>query len=144
MTGQSIVILGGGVNHLVLGSSYVGFSVSDTTTMADDIRDHFTELGVENNDLMSDFRLFPNPVNNAANLSLFMVTVSRLLVQPFRQDSPDFGVLDLKAHFRGRKYVAETLKLLPETPDPILLLQVFDTVAQLGCIHPVEPCFSSP
>ena len=74
-------------------------------------------------------------VNNAANLSLFMVTVSRLLVQPFRQDSPDFGVLDLKAHFRGRKYVTETLKLLPEMPEPILLARIFHTIAQIGSIH---------
>ena len=56
-------------------------------------------------------------VTNAANLSLFMVNVARLLLQEFRQESPDFSVLDLKAHFRGRKYVTETLKLLPEMPD---------------------------
>jgi len=49
----------------------------------------------------------------------------------------------LKAHFRGRKYVSETIKLLPEKPDPILLAQVFDTVARLGSIHPVEPGFNS-
>jgi putative transposase len=83
-------------------------------------------------------------VTNAVNLSLFMVNVSHLLLRQFRQFNPQAGILDLKAHFRGRRYVSETLKLLPETPDPILLSQVFDTVAQLGCIHPVEPCLSSP
>src|SRR5574341_142730 len=86
----------------------------------------------------------PTAVTNAANLALFMVNVAHCLLALFRQLHPNAGVLDLKAHFRGRRYVSETLKLLPETPDPILLAQVFDTVAQLGSIHPVEPCFNSP
>jgi hypothetical protein len=74
-------------------------------------------------------------VTNAASLSLFMVNVSRLLLQAFHQDTPDFGILDLKAHFRGRKYVTETLKLLPEMPEPILLDHIFHTIAQIGSIH---------
>jgi putative transposase len=82
-------------------------------------------------------------VTNAANLSLFMVNIAALLLRDFRQLNPQFGVLDLKAHFRGRKYVSETIKLLPEKPDPILLAQVFDTVARLGSIHAVEPTFNS-
>lgn len=82
-------------------------------------------------------------VTNAANLSLFMVNLAALLLRDFRRLNPLFGVLDLKAHFRGRKYVAETIKLLPEKPDPILLAQVFDTVARLGSIHSVEPTFNS-
>jgi putative transposase len=83
-------------------------------------------------------------VTNAANLSLFMVNITHLLLRQFRRLNPQAGVLDLKAHFHGRRYVSETLKLLPESPDPILLAQAFDTVARLGCIHPVEPCLSSP
>lgn len=75
------------------------------------------------------------PVTNAANLSLFMVNLSHTLLQPFRQDSPNAGVLDLKAHYRGRKYVTETLKLLPEMPEPILIEHIFATVARMGCIH---------
>ena len=83
-------------------------------------------------------------VTNAANLSLFMVNVSQLLLRHFRQFNSQAGVLDLKAHYHGRRYVSETLKLLPEMPDPILLQQVFDTVVQLGCIHPAETCLSPP
>jgi putative transposase len=82
-------------------------------------------------------------VTNAANLSLFMVNLVALLLRDFRHLNPQFGVLDLKAHFRGRKYVSETIKLLPEKPDPVLLAQVFDTVARLGSIHSVEPAFNS-
>jgi putative transposase len=83
-------------------------------------------------------------VTNAASLSLFMVNLTHLLLRQFRQLNPQAGVLDLKAHFHGHKYVSETLKLFPETPDPILLSQVFGAVAQLGCVHPVEPCLSPP
>jgi hypothetical protein len=82
-------------------------------------------------------------VTNAANLSLFMVNLAALLLRDFRLLNPQVGVLDLKAHFRGRKYVSETIKLLPEKPDPILLAQVFDTVARLGSIHAVDPAFNS-
>ena len=82
------------------------------------------------------------PVTNAANLSLFMVNLAARLLRDFRQLNPQLGVLDLKAHFRGRKYVSETIKLLPEKPDPILLAQVFDTVACLGSIHAVEPALN--
>ena len=78
-------------------------------------------------------------VTNAANLALFMVNVSQLLLRDFRLS----GVLDLKAHFLGRKYVSETFKLLPEIPDPILMAQVFDKVSSLGCIHSTELCLNS-
>jgi IS4 transposase len=82
-------------------------------------------------------------VTNAANLSLFMVNLAHLLLRGFRQDTLHFGVLDLKAHFRGRKYVVETLKLLPEMPDPVLLDHIFETVAKIGSIHMAEPHLNS-
>jgi len=83
-------------------------------------------------------------VTNAANLSLFMVNVADLLLRDFRRQNLAFGVLDLKAHFRGYKYVAETIKFLPEKPDPILLGQAFAAVARLGAIHAAESCSHSP
>jgi DDE superfamily endonuclease len=83
-------------------------------------------------------------VTNAANLSLFMVNVAHSLLRDFRHTAPLFGVLDLKALFRGRKYVSETLKLLPQMPEPILLAHIFDTVTRLGSIHAAEPDFNSP
>lgn len=79
-------------------------------------------------------------VTNAANLSFFMVNFSTLLLRRFQEMNPDFSVLDLKAHYRGCRYVAETLKLLPQKPDTLLLAAVFDQIARLGMIHPaVEP-----
>ena len=83
-------------------------------------------------------------VTNAANLSLFMVNISHLLLREFRQTSTQFGILDLKAHFRGRKYVMETLKLLPQMPEPILTEYIFDKIAQVGAIHTSEIRFNSP
>jgi putative transposase len=83
------------------------------------------------------------PITNAANLSLFMVNVSQSLLRPFRQDNLAFSVLDLKAHFRGHKYVLETIKLLPQKPEPFLLAQIFDHVARLGSIHCPQPCLNS-
>jgi putative transposase len=75
------------------------------------------------------------PVYNAANLAMFMVNVSQTLIRYCRPTCPTFSVNDLKAHFRGRKYVTETLKLLPQMPEPIFIDQIFANIAQLGRIN---------
>jgi putative transposase len=77
-------------------------------------------------------------VNHAATLALFMVTVAHLLLKPFRKNHPTCGILDLKAYFRGHTYVCETLKRLPQHPEPILMAQIFDHMARLGSVHPAE------
>lgn len=74
-------------------------------------------------------------ITNAANLSLFMVNVSYLLLRDFRQKDSTVNVLDLKAYHRGHIYVAETLKWLPQKPEPILMAHIFKQVSQLGRIH---------
>jgi putative transposase len=75
------------------------------------------------------------PVYNAANLAMFMVNVSPVLIRYFRSDCPTFRVNDLKARFRGHKYVTETLKLLPQMPEPIFIDQIFANIAQIGSIN---------
>jgi hypothetical protein len=82
-------------------------------------------------------------VTNAANLSLFMVDVSQVLMCEYRQDDPDFSVLDLKAYYRGYRYVTETIKMLPQKPDDNLVSQLFHKVAALGRIHPAKMPVSS-
>jgi putative transposase len=77
----------------------------------------------------------PTAVTNAANLSLFMVNLSQLLMCDFRQTDPDFGVLDLKSYYRGYKYATEMLKILPQKPDDILIAHLFQKIATLGSIH---------
>jgi hypothetical protein len=75
------------------------------------------------------------PVTNAANLAFFMVNLAQILRRQLRPKQPDFSVLDLKAHFRGLKYVAEVLKLLPQTPDPIVIQQIAAKVALIGAVN---------
>jgi putative transposase len=75
-------------------------------------------------------------VTNAANLSFFMVNFSSVLLRQFRKNNPVFSVLDLKAHYRGYRYVSETIKLLPRKPDGILLAEIFQQIARLGMVHP--------
>jgi hypothetical protein len=84
------------------------------------------------------------PVTNAANLALFMVNFSYALLQPLRQDNPDYSVLDLKSRYRGYRYVSETIKMLPEKPDAILLAEIFQQIARLGAIHPAFQPSASP
>ena len=75
------------------------------------------------------------PVYNGANLAMFMVNVSHALMRPMRTQWSAFSVNDLKAWFRGQKYVVETLKLLPEPPDPIFIDQVVSKIAELGRVN---------
>lgn len=77
-------------------------------------------------------------VTNAANLSLFMVDVSQVLMCEYRQDDPNFSILDLKAYYRGYRYVTETIQMLPQKPDGNLVAQLFHKVAALGRIHPAK------
>ena len=84
----------------------------------------------------------PTAVTNAANLSLFMVNLSYRLLCDFRQTDPQASILDLKAYCRGYKYVDETIKMLPQKPEPILLTQILNKVACLGRIHTVQPVLS--
>jgi putative transposase len=75
------------------------------------------------------------PVTNAANLAFCMVNITQILRRQWQPKQPDFSVLDLKAHFRGLKYVAETLKLLPQKPEPIVTQQIVAKIALLGAVN---------
>jgi hypothetical protein len=77
---------------------------------------------------------------NNANLSMFMVNVSQALMRPMRAQWPAFSVNDLKAWFRGRQYVIETLQLLPVMPDAMFIEQVVSQMAEPGRVnHAVNP-----
>jgi len=83
-------------------------------------------------------------VTNAANLSFFMVNFSSVLLRRYRENNPEFSVLDLKSHYRGCRYASETIKLLPQKPDGILLAEIFEQIARLGMVHPTfEPVSTS-
>lgn len=83
-------------------------------------------------------------VTNAANLSFFMVNFSSVLLRRFRENNSEFSILDLKSHYRGCRYVSETIKLLPQKPDGILLAEIFEQITRLGMVHPVFEPVSTP
>lgn len=83
-------------------------------------------------------------VTNAANLALFMVDVSQVLMCDYRQEDPDFSILDLKAIYRGYRYVTETIQMLPQKTDENLVSHLFRKVAALGRIHPAILSVPSP
>lgn len=75
------------------------------------------------------------PVYNSANLAMLMINLSQVLMRPLREHCPAFSVNDLKAHFRGRQYVLDALKLLPQMPAPIIIDQVIEQAANRGRIN---------
>jgi putative transposase len=79
------------------------------------------------------------PVNNAANLSMFMVSVSAKLIDTFHHPNTEYSVLDLKARYRGVKYLHETLKILPQKPEPIVIQQIAQHLGSIGAIHYTQP-----
>ena len=92
---------------------------------------------------LEDFmNVTPTGVTNAAHLSLFMVNVAHCLRADGPPRSPDYSVLDLKADSRGYKYVEETIQMIPEKPEPVLLANILNQVAGLGRIHASQPSFS--
>jgi len=52
---------------------------------------------------------------------------------------PELSVNDLKTWFWSRKYVMETLKLLPEMPEANFIDEAIAQVAQLGRINGLDP-----
>ena len=77
----------------------------------------------------------PQAVTNSINLAFFMVNFSHLMLEPYRQHEPDFSVLDLKAQFRARRYLSETIKMLPETPEPHLISRIWQRLSRFGGIR---------
>ena len=86
---------------------------------------------------LSDFRgVKKTSVANAVGLAFFVGNLSGYLLEPLRQRFPGAGVWDLKSYYRGRRYVAETLKCLPDLADDIVGERVMEQVCRLGFIHP--------
>ncbi len=79
------------------------------------------------------------PVNNAPNLSMFMVNVAAKLREMFATEHTDLGVLDLKARYRGQKYLHETLKMLPQKPETIVIENIAEHLRSIGAIHYTSP-----
>ena len=74
-------------------------------------------------------------VANSVGLAFFVGNLSGFLLEGLREQFPDAGVSDLKSYYRGRRYVQETLKCLPELADEIVCARVMERVCRLGLIH---------
>lgn len=85
---------------------------------------------------LSDFRAVSEvAVRNSVGLAFFMGNLSTYLLTSLRERFPEAGVADLKSYYRGRRYVAEVLKCLPDFAEAIVCAKVMEQVARLGCIH---------
>jgi len=73
-------------------------------------------------------------VNNAANLSFFMVNLSQSLLPISNAAS----INDLKSHYHGLRYVDEVFKLLPQDADIIKKERLIEQLSALGRIHEVQ------
>ena len=91
---------------------------------------------------LEDLNITPTGVTNAANLSLLMVNVAYRLRTDLQPRDPDYSVLNLKADWRAYRYVEETIQLLPENPESVLLGQILHKVTGLGYIHISQPSCS--
>jgi len=83
-------------------------------------------------------------LTNALNLSLFMTNLSQVLLRDFRHTNPESGILDLKAYYRAAKYFEETIKMLPQKPDPILFERIFGHLTAFSSIHTTKSILSPP
>lgn len=80
--GMPTIVIVAGSSHAILGSPYIGFSISDTTTMANDIRDFFNTAGVdEPNGQLTGLSVYPNPATNEFRLDFTLVQESDVLIQ---------------------------------------------------------------
>ena len=68
-----------------------------------------------------------------------MVNVSAKLREMFGSENSGFGVLDIKARYRGEKYLQETLKMLPQIPETIVIDELAEHLGSIGTIHYTSP-----
>lgn len=77
----------------------------------------------------------PVAVTNAVNLAFLMVNLSAVMLKSYRDHQPDFSVLDLKAQFRARRYLDETIKMLPDPPGDDLVSRIWRRLTALSGIR---------
>ncbi len=125
-------------------SSHVILFSSDKSLAALTLVDYYTlrfQIEFEFRDAkqhfgLCDFRCVSEiAVKNSVGLAFFMGNLSGHLLGSLREQFPEAGIADLKSYYRGRRYVVEVLKYLPDFAEAIVCSQVMEQVARLGCIH---------
>ncbi len=72
-------------------------------------------------------------VENAANLSMFMVNVSRFIVSQFSVHAQ--SISDLKVRAQAVFYVEQLIKMIPEIQREYNCADLKSAMADIGCIH---------
>lgn len=131
--------------HLPTGKhGHVVLFSTDLTLSADQIVDFYSlrfqiEFNFRNAKQywgLEDFmNISETAVTNAANLAFFMVNLSQAILQSSHDRDAAFSVLDLKAQFQARRYLAETIKMLPETPPADLISRIWQRLSHFGAIR---------
>ena len=66
---------------------------------------------------------------------MFIVNVAAKLREMSGTEHPGVSILDIKACYRELKYLQETLKMLLQKPEPILIEQIAEHLGAIGAIH---------
>lgn len=80
--GMPTIVIVAGASHQLLGSPYIGFSTSDTTVMASNIRTFFNTLTGVNEVIspVSELNLFPNPSSSELNVKFILKESSEVVI----------------------------------------------------------------
>lgn len=96
--------------------------------------DYFLILKKKEKEPMTSIAYNKTQVENAANLSMFMVNFSRIIASQI-QDPDSTSMLDLKAHFQGLFYLEQVLKIDPKIQEVISFDKLQKTMANIGRVH---------
>jgi len=81
--GMPTIVIAAGTNHKLLGSPYIGFTTSDTTGMATNIR-NFLNGPTSVNELKSnitELNIFPNPTINELKITFNLTETSNTIIE---------------------------------------------------------------
>ena len=71
---------------------------------------------------------------------MFRVNVFAKLRERFGSEHPGYGILDIKeTRYIGHKYLQETLKILPQKPEGIVISNIAEHLGAIGAIHYTSP-----
>ena len=80
--GMPTVVVLCGASHAILGSPYMGFIDSDTTSVGTNIRNCLNPAAVNNiSSTISSFNVYPNPTSNLINLSFNLNEASNVSIE---------------------------------------------------------------
>ncbi len=81
--GMPTIVIAAGTNHKLLGSPYIGFTNSDTTGMATNIRNFLNGPTSVNefNSNISELNIFPNPTSNEIKITFNLTESSNTIIE---------------------------------------------------------------